>query len=106
MMDSFDLSIQRESAIVITNMIITAKDKDIIYRMLVYDEFKIFKILVSLLNSKDDILLKELLSSLNVILKLDFQFHEELEMQFQYNFQINGGLEHLEKLQSSTKKNI
>ena len=80
MMDSFDLSIQRESAIVITNMIITAKDKDIIYQMLVHDEFRIFKILVSLLNSKDDILLKELLSSLNVILKLDFQFHEELEM--------------------------
>ncbi len=106
MMDSFDLSIQRESAIVITNMIITAKDKDIIYQMLVHDEFKIFKILVSLLNSKDDILLKELLSSLNVILKLDFQFHEELEMQFQYNFQIKGGLELLEKLQSSPKKNI
>ena len=87
-------------------MIITAKDKDIIYQMLVHDEFRIFKILVSLLNSKDDIFLKELLSSLNVILKLDFQFHEELEMQFQYNFQINGGLELLEKLQSSPKKII
>ena len=72
MMESFDLSIQRESTIVITNMIITATEKEIIYDMLVDNEFKMFKAIIGLLKEKDEILLKELLSSMIVILKLDF----------------------------------
>lgn len=72
MMESFYLSISRESTIVITNMIVSAIDKEIIYNMLVQNEFKMFKILVYLLKKNDNVLLKELLSSMNVILKLDF----------------------------------
>ena len=72
MMESFYLSISRESTIVITNMIVSAIDKEIIYNMLVQNEFKMFKILVSLLKKNDNVLLKELLSSMNVILKLDY----------------------------------
>ena len=72
MMESFYLSISRESTIVITNMIVSAIDKEIIYNMLVQNEFKMFKILVYLLKKNDNVLLKELLSSMNVILKLDY----------------------------------
>jgi hypothetical protein len=53
-------------------MIITATEKEMIYNMLVDNEFKMFKAIIGLLKGKDEILLKELLSSMNVILKLDF----------------------------------
>jgi hypothetical protein len=46
MMESFYHSISRESTIVITNMIVSAIDKEIIYNLLVQNEFKMFKILV------------------------------------------------------------
>jgi hypothetical protein len=72
MMESFYHSISRESTIVITNMIVSAIDKEIIYNLLVQNEFKMFKILVYLLKINDNVLLKELLSSMNVIFKLDY----------------------------------
>ena len=92
--------VQREAIFVITNLVVSAENNDLIYHLATTDDYKVLQLLTKCLEAseKDHETCSELLQTFDKIFSLDKDYQIPLEQQFSYKFEDYGGLNILEEL--------
>ena len=106
-MDENNQLIAREATYVMTNLVTTVRaDRNLIFFPATCFESRLIKLLINMLKVQDQSFQLEILRALKVIFSLDKEYKLTGVDSFTYKFELNGGVDILEKLQNHQAQQI